>query len=279
MIRTEHLFFGYSRRREVFTDLSLRLDRGHIHGLLGCNGVGKSTLLKLFCGLLRAGRGRIEVDGADPARRSVGLLSRMVFLPEELELPSLTAARYARLNAPFYPDFSTEEFDRYCDAFETDRSVSLGRLSMGQRKKAYIAFALACNTPVLLLDEPTNGLDIPSKVTFRRLLANCATPDRTIVISTHQVREVENLIDYVTVCDAKGVVLSASTELLTRRLRFGAAGPRAFYTEPGLGGALGVEENRDGSESRLDLELLFNASVHCRDQVRTLINAKTDHDA
>lgn len=279
MILTEHLHFGYMRRREVFHDLTLRLGEGHIHGLLGCNGVGKSTLLKLFCGLLCPDNGRIEIDGADPARRSVGLLERMVFVPEELVLPNVSAACYARATAPFYPCFSSQDFDRYCMEFQIDPSVSLGRLSMGQRKKAYIAFVLACNASVLLLDEPTNGLDIPSKVTFRRLLAGCALPDRTIVISTHQVREVENLIDNVVICDQNGIVLNATTESLTRRLFFGQAGPRAIYSEQGLGGGIGVEENRDGRESRLDLELLFNASVHCRSEIETIIHANTDKDA
>lgn len=276
MIQAEHLHFGYSRRSEVFKDLSLRLDEGHIHGLLGCNGVGKSTLLKLFCGLLRADRGSIAIDGTDPAKRSAAFLPQIILLPEELALPSVTVTRYAAVNAPFHPGWSHENFSRYCTELEIDPSQRLDRLSMGQRKKAYLAFVLACNAPILLLDEPTNGLDIPSKNTFRRLLAAYASGERTVVISTHQVREVENLIDNIVICDRDGIVLNATTAEVTRRLSFGPAGPDAFYSEAGLGGTVGVSENRDGRETRLDLELLFDAAVREREKITWIMTPKND---
>lgn len=278
MIQAEHIHFSYARRSEVFRDLSLRLDEGCIHGLLGCNGVGKSTLLKLFCGLLRSDKGRIVVDGADPGRRPVELLARMILLPEEPVLPAVSAARFAAVTAPFYPDWSAEQFDRCCRELEVDPARRLDRCSMGQRKKAFLAFALACNVPILLLDEPTNGLDIPSKGTFRRLLAAYAAPERTVLIATHQVREVENLIDNVVICDRDGIVVNAPTTEVTRRLRFGVVGSDALYAEKGLNGDMGVGENRDGTETRLDLELLFNAAVHRRSEIVRIMNPKNDAD-
>ncbi|MEG1622458.1 MAG: ABC transporter ATP-binding protein [Alistipes sp.] len=276
MIQVDHLTFNYGRRSKVLTDITLRLPEGHIHGLLGCNGVGKSTLLKLLCGLLYPTSGSIDVDGFAPKERPVALFRQLAFLPEELDLPALSIQCYATVNAPFYPHFSMEAFKAYCLDLEVDATRSLHKLSMGQRKKAYLAFLLACNAKILLLDEPTNGLDIPSKGIFRRLMAAYATEDRTIIISTHQVKDIENLIDNVIICDQQGVIINASTEELTRHFCFGEVDADAIYTEAGIGGSIGVRENKSGEESRINLELLFNAATRERAKMQAILHAKTN---
>lgn len=276
MIQFEHVDFGYRPKRALFTDLSLELRPGHIHGLLGSNGMGKSTLLKLACGLLTARGGRVSVQGHDPQRRRPDLFSHLFFVPEEFALPPIRFSTYVRCMAPFYPDFSDEMLRAYMWELELSDDQRLDRLSMGQRKRAQLAFALACNTPVLLLDEPTNGLDIPSKRVFRKLLASYADQGRTVVISTHQVRDVDNLIDNVVILDRRGVLVNATTEALTRALRFATVGEgdQPIYAEEGLQGLIGVMENPSGRDSKLNLELLFNAAVKQPERIRELLTLR-----
>lgn len=277
MITFEKVVFGYDRRRKVFPDLTLTLGEGHIHGLLGRNGIGKSTLLRLACGVLAPEAGRIAVDGFTPSRRSVEGLERLMFVPEELILPDISLRRLAALTGPFYPGYSSEEFESHCAALEIDPAQRPSRMSKGETRKGYLAFALACNTPVLLLDEPTEGLDIPSKTALRGLLAAWADQRRTVVIATHQVREVETLIDSVTILDAEGVALAATTEELGRRLRFGTFSETAqpLYSTPSLAGRAGIAANTSGEECRPDLELLFAAVLSDRTVLTNLLHPES----
>ncbi len=236
MIRIENLSFGYRQRPELFRDFSLDLQPGHIHGLLGRNGTGKSTLLKLICGLLYPRGGAIDVLGQDPAGRRPSLYGELFLVPEEFSLPAVTFREFVRITAPFYPNFSHEALERYTAEFGIAPDHRLDRVSMGQKKIAYIAFALAAGTRLLILDEPTNGLDIPAKSVFRRLIAEWVDDQKTVLISTHQVRDIEHLIDRVVVIDNAGIVLNASTDTIVERLWFGLvpAGQTPFYAEESL---------------------------------------------
>ena len=281
MIAFQNVSFGYNRRRKVFADLSLTFGEGHIHGLLGRNGTGKSTLLQLICGLLEPDTGHIAVDGFTPRQRSVDFLSRLMLIPEELSLPNIPLRRFASHTGVFYPGYSAEMFESHCEALEIDPSQNPHDMSMGQRKKSYIAFALACNPQILLLDEPPNGLDIPSKTILRSLLAAYADEKRTIVISTHQVREVENLIDKIVILDEQGLVLAATTEELSHRLTFGPlpADAKASYSTPSVSGEEGIALNTTGRESRPDLELIFAATTHDRMTIPSILHTNpTNHE-
>ena len=190
MIATNKLSFGYSAGKRVLNDFSLTLGEGHIHGLLGCNGIGKTTLLKIICGIMRPNAGEVVVDGFDPMSRRPEMFSEMMIITEDFALPNVSLERYAKVTAPFYPRFDMGQMRGYCEALGVNPAEKLHDMSMGQRKKAYIAVALACNIRMLLMDEPTNGLDIPSKSVFRRLLAGYVDDSRMVVISTHQVADV-----------------------------------------------------------------------------------------
>lgn len=277
MIDLKNVSFDYDRRHEVFLDLSLTFQTGHIYGLLGCNGVGKTTMLHLMCGLLRPDSGQVRVNGLEAGQRSAELFSELVFFPDELSLPDIALARFAAATGRFYPRFSMPEFERYCTQLGVDAQARPGRMSLGERKKSYLAFALACNARYLLMDEPTNGLDIPSKAVFRRLLAAYASEERVVILATHQVREVEELIDHVVICDKRGVALDASMQTLSERLYFGtvAEDDGALYRETTLLGDVGVAPNTTGEESRPRLELLFNAVTSDREGVARIVNAKT----
>ena len=265
MIQIDHLSFAYGGRRPaVFSDFALTLESGGIYGLLGKNGTGKSTLLYLIAGLLRPGRGSVRFLGQETCSRRPELLEELYLLPEEFTLPPVSLRRYAALNAPFYPRFSAGLFAQCLRDFDLAPTDNLAELSMGQRKKAIVSFALATNTRLLLMDEPTNGLDIPSKSQFRRVVARSMTEGRTLVVSTHQVHDVEALIDRVVMLDGGRLLLDRSVADICARLCFeerpaGSPVDDALYVQPTVHGNAVVRRNDDGRDTPLDLELLFGA--------------------
>ena len=267
MIKTESLNFGYTSRRKVLNNISLTLGEGHIHGLLGCNGIGKTTLLKIICGIMRPDSGSVSVDGIDPMLHEPQMFRELMIIPEEFDLPNVSLERYAKIASPFYPRFDMGAMRHYCQELNVDPRERLHSISMGQRKKAYIAFALACNVKMLLMDEPTNGLDIPSKSIFRRLLAGYVDDSRMVVISTHQVADLESLLDNIVILDGQGVVLNATTADICSLLKFGKTeeGDSVIYTERTIAGDVAVSLNETEEDSQLNIELLFNATTANRD--------------
>lgn len=260
MITINNLSFGY-RNRKLFEGLSLNLTSGSIYGLLGKNGAGKSTLLKLIAGLLIPKAGDIRVLEQIPAKRQPSLLRDIFVLPEEFDLPNMSITEYAMYYGVFYPNFNGEQMQSILKNLEVDSCRTLHTMSFGQKKKALIAFAIACNTRLLILDEPTNGLDIPSKGSFRRVIASVSNEDRTIIISTHQVRDLDQLIDRVVILDESNILLNASTDTITEKLYFTHldAKDEAIYAEQTIHGIWGVLRNDRNLDSQMDMELLFNA--------------------
>lgn len=275
MIEVYQLSFGYSRKKRLFDNLNLQLEPGQIYGLLGKNGAGKSSLLRNLAGLLYPQAGTIRVVGFDPARREPAFLQEIFFVAEEIHLPPVSIPKYVATMAPFYPRFSREQFRHNLTELEVPYDANLPSLSYGQKKKAHIAFALATNTRVLLMDEPTNGLDIPSKSQFRRLVASSLETDRLFLISTHQVRDLDNLIDAVIILDESEILLSQPLHVVSERLHFATLPDtepqeQVLYAEPALRGQSVVMENLYQEESKVDLERLFNAAMTNRSRIRQL---------
>jgi ABC-2 type transport system ATP-binding protein len=277
MISISNLHFGYGRGKPLFSGLNLSLSLGNIYGLLGRNGAGKSSLLRLMAGLLHPRSGQCELFGQAAHLRRAGQLADTYFLPEEFAVPHLRINAYASLYGPFYPKFSRAEFEAHLKELELGIDQPLRELSFGQKKKALIAFALATNTACLLMDEPTNGLDIPAKAQFRRLMASAVHPGRAIVISTHQVRDLENLIDPVIILENSRVLLQASPTQISGRLHFGfypqlPSQLSVLYAESSIRGHAVVAENLGGlaPSGGLDLELLFNATLAQPEKMRAL---------
>ena len=265
MLSFSNVSFTYGRRgKEVLSGLSLDFEENGIYGILGKNGTGKSTMLYLAAGLLRPKGGNVTAEGVPTQSRRPETLRELFLVPEEFDLPEVSLRTYVQLNAPFYPTFREDILARCLKSFELGDDLNIGRLSMGQKKKVYISFALAAGTKYLLMDEPTNGLDIPSKKVFREVIAREITEERVMIISTHQVRDVEQLIDHVVIVNDGTVMLNASTAEIESRLRFeqravGSDLSDALFVQQTMRGIELICPNSGNDETPIDLELLFNA--------------------
>ena len=268
MIEVMGVDYGYGNMYDaVFHKFNLTIGNGGIYGLLGKNGTGKSTLLYLISGLLRCKGGMILVDGMDTEDRDPNLLKDIFLVPEEFELPRVRLSDYVAVNAMFYPRFSKDILSKCLAEFELDEDVRLTDLSMGQKKKVYVSFALACGTRLLLMDEPTNGLDIPSKAQFRKVVASQRDSDRTIIISTHQAHDVEALLSHIIMINQHGLLLNMSVKELSERFVFEYRQPTemdnsVIYAEPTLQGNAVMAVRGEGAVATpVNIELLFNAVV------------------
>lgn len=276
MIEINNLNFKYGKN-ELFKDLQLKVDAGNIYGLLGKNGAGKSTLLKIISGMLYVEKGDCLVKSISSFKRLPQFLEDLYYLPEEFYLPPLKSAEYEVLYGELYPNFDMEKFREYLKEFDIDplSDKRLSKFSLGQKKKYLLAFGLASGTSLLLLDEPTNGLDIPSKRQFRRLVAMAMSDNRTIIISTHQVKDVENLIDPVIILDNGKILFNENMEKINRQLAVSAEkekSPEALYSEESIGGFTSVFMSDNHEEGDIDLEILFNTVVASGEKLQKLFN-------
>jgi ABC-2 type transport system ATP-binding protein len=275
MVIIKDLSFRYSKKiQPLFQDLNCELHSGSIVGLLGKNGAGKTTLLKLMIGLLRPTEGTVRILDRQPAEREPSLLEDMYFLPEEFYHPSVTIKQYAKANAGFYPRFDQALLNRLISDFELPENKRLNELSYGQKKKFLISFALSTKCRLLVLDEPTNGLDIPSKSIFRRVMAGSLDADQLVIISTHQVRDVENLIDRVLMLEQGKFIMQKNIYEIASKLHFATTaspeGKNILYREMVPGGYKVITPQTDGSSS-VDIELLFNAISNGTEKMREYV--------
>lgn len=263
MIQVDNLSFSYGKVN-VLEGISLRLEEGKIYGLLGENGVGKTTLLGLLTGIKKPKSGSILTDSYVPYKRNPEFLADQYYLADTVAALHEKAANWALNTGKFWPRYSHEKFLNLMKDFETDPDSYMDRMSLGQLKKTYISFALSCGAKYIFMDEPTNGLDIPSKSQFRSAISKYTLEESTVVISTHQVRDLENIIDPIIILDKQAVLLNASLEEIAGKLYFDygtTLNPASLYTEQLPGGAIQVYPNLTGEESNVNIEALFN-TVH-----------------
>ncbi len=264
MIQISNLDFGYSKKNLLFRNLNLNLKAGHIYGLLGKNGAGKSTLLKNICGVVFPLSGTCKVQGVESRKRLPSFLQDLFFIPEDIYLPDVRIDKFLQTTSNFYPQFNKQQFYKLLEEFEVSTDRSLNKLSFGQQKKVMIAFGLATNTSLLIMDEPTNGLDIPSKAQFRKIIASTLTEERCVLISTHQVRDLDSLIDRLVVIHNREVMLNSSLDEIVEKLFFvigKTEGAEVLYSENSAMGSHSIIKNTEGRHSRADMELLFNAII------------------
>jgi ABC-2 type transport system ATP-binding protein len=267
MIEMQKLSFRYPRKELLFDDVNEIMLEGHIYGVLGKNGAGKTTMLKLLTGLRFPEKGSVNIDGFEPKHRQSEYLQKVFFIPEEFYLPEYTAEKYEEIFAPFYPAFQHDRFDEYLDQFGVSESCKLDSLSLGQKKKFILAFAFATNCQYLFLDEPTNGLDIPSKKQFRKFVAQWIDQNRTIFISTHHIHDVSKLLDRIIILDEGKILLNEALEkleecLIMKLYQSEKTSPNSLYSQEAIGGKVSLEKNETNQSNDIDLELLFNATLH-----------------
>ncbi|MDF1646218.1 MAG: ABC transporter ATP-binding protein [Legionellaceae bacterium] len=278
MIQIESLDYYYQKKKPLFQHLDLMLGSGNVCGLLGKNGAGKSTLLKVMAGLLFPKSGTVEVMGRAPKERSVEYLQSIYFFPDTFKLPAMSMKQYLSCYGEFYPSFNQEVYEHALDVFELEKVKQITDFSLGQQKKFLLSFGLATGTKLLLLDEPTNALDIPSKQQFRKLLAAHSDADRTIVISTHQIKDIENLIDPLVILDKGQIIFNQSQEAIQEKLLFSESmgelsSDTCFYIEKKPGGYTSLQQNIGGEASLIDLELLFNAVLSNQQKINACFKA------
>ena len=278
MIDVNQVSFSYGRKKsKVLDGFSMQLEKGAVYGLLGKNGTGKSTLLYLMAGLLRPQTGKVCYQGVDVTLRRPSTLQDMFLVSEEFALPSVSLKQYVKLNAPFYPNFSDELLRSCLRDFDMNEDIHLGELSMGQKKKAFMCFALATNTSLLMMDEPSNGLDIPSKSQFRKVIASGMTDEKAVIISTHQVRDIDSLLDHVLIMDSSELLLNESVSNICEKLYFAEQSmneptDNALYVQPSVQGNSVILPNTSSEESKMNLEVLFNAMLAGRVKMQAMFN-------
>ena len=266
MINLEKLHFSYSSKKALFSDLDLKLEPGKVYGLLGKNGTGKSSLLKLIVGAVFAKKGSCTVNGIDSSKRSPNVLNDIFFLSENYETPAIKIKEYIAANGPMYPKFDENKFYSFLKIFEIDETSNLEHLSYGQRKKVVISFAIATNVRYLLLDEPTNGLDIPSKSQFRKALLSGFQDDQIVIISTHQIRDLNQLIESIIIIEDGKILFHKDVFELEEKLLFTKTvseenKEKVLYSEMVPGGYIHIQANPNNEPSEVELEVLFNAIV------------------
>ncbi|WP_293304113.1 ATP-binding cassette domain-containing protein [Pedobacter sp. UBA5917] len=276
MIEIIDLSFGYSKKNILLKKLNLSLEKGHIYGLLGKNGAGKSTLLKNISGLAFPFEGKCTVNGKIACKREPSFLQELFFIPEEVHMPSLSTNTFVDRTSHFYPKFDKPYFYKVLSEFDVDPGENLNRLSFGQQKKMMISFGLATNTSLLIMDEPTNGLDIPSKVQFRKVISSALTDERCIIISTHQVRDLDSLIDSLVILHNKKIVLNLPLEAIEEKLFFSAASKadpsNVLYCENNMIGTNTISIKNNEQYGKVDMELLFNAIISGDNQILQHLN-------
>ena len=266
MMKVEDMAFSYRRNEYLLNKVNFEITPGGVYGLLGKNGSGKSTLLYLMTGLMFPQIGSVTINGIPSRKRTPEVLSNIYLLPEEFDLPEVSADVYVKNNAQFYPRFNREQFDNYLQIYELPAIKKLSQYSMGQKKKFIVSFALATNVPLLFMDEPTNGMDIPSKSQFRKVIALGMSDERSIIISTHQVRDLESMIDRVMVLHDNTMMLNESVLEIARKLEFIHTTSKddlqgCIYSTFTPNGFVGVRPNVNDVDTTVDLETLFNAVI------------------
>ena len=272
MITIENTSYGYKSNPFIFNNISLKIGNG-IYGLLGENGAGKTTLMHLICGLLFPKNGKCSIDGRNTAERQSGALNRYFFLPEEMQMPTESIVSFAARHSVFYPHFNQEEFELNLEELKIDRKQKLSSISYGQQKKAMLAYAFALHTPYTLLDEPTNGLDITSRQALKRIISRSMDDESTLLISTHQAHDFENLLDHLIILGEGEILLNRSLDEISQRLLFARTDSLpedSIYSEQELPGYFSVLPNEEEEENTPDIELLYKAVLQVPEKIKSM---------
>ncbi len=211
MLQTNALNKGYTKK-DVLKDVTLSLSEGTIYGLIGSNGSGKTTLLKCLSGIFRPDSGSVTMDDAEvydnpEAKRKIAYVDDT---PGFNQLYSVR--KQGEYYGAFYEDFSMEAFEKLAGQFELKQKANANNISLGQKKKLALAQALARTPQVLLLDEPENGMDNESRRIFRNCLRDAADNGSTVLLSSHDLGNIEDMCDEVIFLKDGEVILQSTID-------------------------------------------------------------------
>jgi ABC-2 type transport system ATP-binding protein len=186
------------------------LPSGRVIGLFGPNGAGKSTALKMIAGLNRPNRGQVLVDGLDPRKTR----DRVAYLPEIDHLyPWMTVGKAANFIGTFYSDWDQEKYLGLLSYLCLDENMKIGKISKGQRAKVKLLLTLSRRSSYLLLDEPLSGIDLLTREEIiNSVIRDYREGEQTIIISTHEIGEIEGLVDEVIFIQEGKIVLTGNAE-------------------------------------------------------------------
>lgn len=272
MLKIENISYGYKSKLPIFNKISLEIGSG-IYGLLGENGVGKTTLMHLICGLLFPQNGTCSIDGKNTAERYPELLKRYYFLPEEMQMPAESISQFAAHHSVFYPHFNKAEFEQNLEELHIDKHRKLSSVSFGQQKKAMLAYAFALHTQYIILDEPTNGLDITARQALKRIISRSMEDESTLLISTHQAHDFENLLDHLVILGEGEILLNRSLDEISNRLLFARTSilpPNSIYHEQDLSGYFSIVPNEEETDNTPDIELLYKAVLQQPEKIKRI---------
>ncbi|MEJ6949637.1 ATP-binding cassette domain-containing protein [Natronospora cellulosivora (SeqCode)] len=263
MIHCENLCFEY-KKQSVYENFNWQLNSGSICGFLGPNGAGKTTLFKILTGLMFQNKGEVSVLGHAPKKREESFYKKITYVGEELACPTMSPLEYISICGPLYPNFSKDLFHELSNSFEINEDKDFATFSAGDLRKAWLSIALSCQTELVFLDEPSKGLDINAQAVLRKVLAESAAKESTIVLSTHHVREVEGLLDHITLIDRGGHLrLNARVEDLHKEFTLVHSltkeqipAESLAYQRKASGWTALLKEDSDSPED-IPLELLF----------------------
>lgn len=263
MIELQNLSFGYKRNNLLFSNMQTKFEKGRVYGLLGENGAGKTTMLKLMCGLHFPKKGNVLINSEQTKNRSTKMLSNLFFLPEIFAFPELTIKKYLKIYSPFYPKFNATKFYNSITEFKIEKNSKLNKLSYGQKKKILISFGLATETNIILSDEPTNGLDIPARRTFKKMLTNSIDENKTIIISTHQIADIQEIIDAIVILNNGKIIFNQTFDEINEKIKFDTADsendPDILYARKNFTNFEVIKKNKTKQHSNINIELLFEA--------------------
>lgn len=276
MIEIANLQFGYKRKTPLFNSMELTFEPGIIYGLLGRNGAGKTSLLKIIAGLLFPKLGKCSCRGVDTAKRIPGVLEEIFMLPEVSYLPPVKITEFIEIYSPFYSRYKHESFLDYLEKFELSLNENISNISYGQKKKLAIAFAFSVDSRVLLLDEPTNGLDIPAKSAFRKIVSSFMSPEKSLIVSTHQIRDMKNLIEQILIIENGGIIFNHNISEIESNLSVSIQQnlpevEEVVYFEKVFSGYSVLSRKSDNDCTDIDLEFLFNAVLTKSKEINNLM--------
>ncbi len=194
----------------VFENLNLELEGGHIVGLLGPNGSGKTTLIKLCCGLLTPDAGEIKIGGEKIGPKSKAITS---YLPERMALAEwMTAAQAMDYYADFFEDFSRSSATEMIHSLGLDENQSIKTMSKGTKEKLQLILTMSRKAKLYLLDEPIGGVDPATRDYILNTIINNYNPEATVLISTHLISDVEQVLDQVIFLREGKIILQSDVD-------------------------------------------------------------------